>query len=101
MKLYFKRKLSGTFSGWELTSYSACMAGLVSLLFLFKADSDGILSFAKTLTIVGMGICALCSAIIVYREIKRESSCNLYDLLRLLVSGALCIIALTNVSILT
>ncbi len=95
MRFYFKRKREGKISTLELYSYESLIAGLVSLIYLFMLDNERLLSYAKIITGLLMGICSVSTAIVIFREYKKDHVCNTYDLLRCFISGVICTVALT------
>ena len=100
LKYYFKRLNGSVIPKAQLYSYVAFVGGLVSLAFFFLSDSPRDITHAKIFLGVCMGISAICSAICLYKEAKDNSSCNVYDLLRCIVSGILCIMSFTCIDIL-
>lgn len=73
-------------------SYMSLMGLVVSLLFLFQTTEARLSSAAVLLTCLFGGICAIVTAIDLVQEAKRNASCNVYDLLRFVVSVVLCIL---------
>lgn len=76
-------------------SYMSLMGLVVSLLFLFQTTEARLSSAASAavlLTCLFGGICAIVTAIDLVQEAKRNASCNVYDLLRFVVSVVLCIL---------
>lgn len=99
MKFYFKRNIDSAISKPKLYSYETFIVGIVSLLFYFTSDSQKITSQSKLFIGIFMGLCALTSAISLYKEIKEDSSCNIYDLLRCIISALFCIMSFTCIDI--
>lgn len=67
-------------------SYLSAMGATVSLLFFLRTTEARVHSNAALLTCLFLGICAIATAVELIQEMKRESSCNVYDLLRFVVS---------------
>ena len=95
MRWYFKRKTEGMISCAKLYSYEALIAGLVSLGFFFVGDGPGTLKYAKMCTCIFMGLSSVFSAAVLIKERKQNNSSNLYDLLRCIVCGLVCIMSFT------
>lgn len=96
MRFYFKRSSRGDVSRARMYSYLSLMGALVSLLFLFRTTEPRVYSSAVLLTCVLLGVCIISTAIDLIQEVKRNSSCNVYDLLRLIVSIIICILVSTG-----
>ena len=94
MNYYFKR-VKDNVSQIKLYSYTFLIIGLVSIVFYFMVDTPRILTRAKLLMGISFGLCAVFSSIDVFQETKSKQACNVYDLIRVVVSVIMCIISFT------
>lgn len=94
MKFYFKRG-GDTATRLKANSYAFLTVGLVALAFYFIGDTSDISRFARLLMIVSFAACACFSIADICMEIKKNRACNVYDLIRAVVSSIMCIVAAT------
>lgn len=96
MKFYFERKTEGLISKEKIYSYESFLAGLTSAFFNLRFDENASVGItAAFLTILFMGMCAIVTLVDIKKEIKSLSSCNLYDVSRLVICLVILIIACT------
>ena len=86
MNFYFKRSLRGNTPLVDLTSYGAYIGGLISMMYCLWDTSSAIHKYSARLTAFFFAICAVCTFISMYQEYKETSKCNVYTLLRGLIS---------------
>lgn len=87
MKYYFERKSEGNISKARMYSYQSFIAGLVSAFFGVAFDEPSKLRLtAAVLTAIFMTVCMVASAADILAEKKKNGTCNVYDLLRCVVS---------------
>lgn len=96
MKYYFKRRIGKEIISLpELVSYEFVVAGVVSLIYFFLDMPARAHSHSAIITGICFGICAVASAIVIFKDVKENDRCSIYDLIRLIVSIAVCIISFT------
>lgn len=98
MKYYFQRKINNI-TALKLYSYELVIIGIVSIVFYCVGDTPKVQLIAKMLIGVSFGLCAIVSAIDVYQEARNEDTCNVYDLLRVIVSCLLCVMSFTCIDV--
>lgn len=94
MKFYIKR-IKNVVPLVKLYAYEFLVGGIVSFLFYCKADSPRMLSFAKLLMLICFGICFIASSVDIWKEMRENKTCNLYDLARAVVCLAMCVLSCT------
>lgn len=98
MKYYFQR-IRNNIPLLKLYAYELAIVGIVSIAFYCLGDTPKVQSIAKMLMGVSFGACALVSAIDVYKEIRNRDTCNVYDLLRVIISCLLSVMSFTCIDI--
>ncbi len=96
MKYYFKRVWNNV-PYIKLNEYEAFIVGFISLIFYTYKDSSQ--EFARIAMILAFGGCAILTAIDVLMEMKKEKTCNLFDVLRAVVSLALCVLSVKGMDV--
>ena len=99
MKFYFKRFQGGTITKAQLYSYEGFIAGFFSFLFT-GIDHPRTIEMANLLVRLFMAICMVSTAIVIYQEYKKESSCNVFYLLRLAAALLLIVLSFTGIDFL-
>lgn len=94
MNYYFQRTRDNV-SRMKLYSYTLLIIGLVSMVFYCLGDTPKFHARAKLIMGISFGICAIVSLIDVLQEVKTKKACNVYDLIRAIVSCFLCIMSFT------
>ena len=83
------------FSQAEFLSYLSYMAGLVSLCYSFMKMDPKAHSHSLTITGVMFGLASISALVDIIQTVHKEGMWYVYDVLRLLVSVALCVISFT------
>ena len=96
MKYYFKRVWNNV-PYIKLNEYEAFIVGFTSLVLYSFGDSSQ--DLARIIMILAFGVCAILTAIDVLMEMKKEKTCNLFDVLRAVVSLALCVLSIKGMDV--
>ena len=96
MKYSFKRTTRGrVFSVAEFYSYQCYLASIVSFIYSLLSEGSQIHSVSLTITGILFGMASIATVIDLCQTMRDSQKCFIYDVLRLIVSVALCIIAFT------
>lgn len=94
MDFYFK-KVKDNVSYTRLCSYELGLAIILSLCFYFSADTAKVMSLSKIFLQVTTAIYTFLSGKDLLQEMKRDNKCNVFDLVRTVFVGLLCVVSFT------